>query len=100
METRKENGESYPPKTILNLSGLLRYMRDNKKDAFNMDNKDPVFLQLHKVLDSFFRLLHSDGIGTKPCHSEVISQEEEELLRSKGVLETDSHQKPYFSTAA
>ena len=66
METRKENGERYPPKTILNLSGLLRYMRENKKDAFNiMDDKDPVFLQLHKVLDSFFRLSHSDGIGTK-----------------------------------
>ena len=95
MKTRKENGERYPPKTILNLlSGLLRYMRDNKKDAFNiMDDKDPVFLQLHKVLDSFFRLLHSDGIGTKPCRSEVISQEEEELLWSKCVLGTDSPQK-------
>ena len=41
----------------------------------------------------FFRLLHSDGIGTKPCCSEVISQEEEELLWSKGVLGTDSPQK-------
>ena len=33
------------------------------------------------------------ALGQKPCRSEVISQEEEELLWSKGVLGTDSPQK-------
>ena len=95
METRKESGEHYPPKTILNLlSGLLRYMRDNKKEAFNiMDDENPVFIQLHTVLDSFFRVLHNDGVETKPNRSEVISQEEEELLWNKGVMGTDTPQK-------
>ena len=52
LDTRKESGEPYPPKSILNLlSGLLRYMRENKPKAFNiMDDKDPAFVELHKVL--------------------------------------------------
>ncbi len=65
METRKENGEKYPPKTLfLLLSCLLRYM-DKKNDAFNIfDEKDPNFIPLKKVMDCHFKQLHSEGVGT------------------------------------
>ena len=41
MEARKAKGEPYTPRTILQiLAGLLRYMREQKKHAFNlMDSK-------------------------------------------------------------
>ena len=88
METRKENGQPYPPKTLFNLlSGLQRYIRENKANPFNiLDQKKGDFLPLHNVMDSFFRQLHSEGIGTNPQQSSIISIEEEDLLWRKGVM--------------
>lgn len=92
METRKENGEKYPPRTLFQLlSGLLRYMRDKKSNAFNIfDEKDANFVPLKKVMDSHFKQLHSEGVGTHPCQSDVISTEQEELLWTKGVMGVDT----------
>ena len=92
METRKENGEKYPPRTLFQLlSGLLRYMRDKKSNAFNIfDEKDANFVPLKKVMDSHFKQLHSEGVGTHPCQSDVISTEQEELLWTKGVVGVDT----------
>lgn len=95
LETRKETGENYPPTTLMNLlPGLLSHMRACKRQAFNtMDEKDPIFTQLHKVMDSFFRKLHRGGIGTRPNRSEIISLEEEDVFWSIGVLGIDSPRK-------
>ena len=95
METRKENGEQYPPRTLFQLMcGLLRYMRDKKNDAFNiLDEKNPDFVPLKKVMDSHFKQLHNDGIGTRQSQSEVISYEEEDLLWTRGVMGLDTPKK-------
>ena len=67
METRKENGGKYPPKSLFSLlSGLLQYMRENKTNAFNIfDDNDVNFLSLKNVMDSYFRQLHGEGIGAR-----------------------------------
>ena len=93
METRKQNGQPYPPKTIFNLlSGLQRYIRAKKPmKAFNiMDNKEGPFRPLHNVMDTHFRSLHSDGIGTNLTSSGIITFEEEDLLWSKEVVGVNS----------
>ena len=64
-----------------------------------MDDKDPAFVELHKVLDSFFHQLHSDGVGTRPIRSEIIRQEEEEILWNSGVLGNGSPKQLYLCTS-
>ena len=66
-ETRKVNGEPYPPTTLhLLLSGLKRHMRAmDKERAPNIFAKNnPVLQKLHHTMDSVYRKLRSDGIGT------------------------------------
>ena len=94
METRKENGEPYPPKTVFNLlSGLLRFTREKKANAFNfLSQSDADFAPLQKVMDSFFRQLHADGIGTRIHQSDVLSYEDEASLWDKSVLGVDNPQ--------
>jgi hypothetical protein len=43
-----EKGEKYPPKSLFNLlTGLLRYMHQNKANAFTiLNDKDPNFIHL------------------------------------------------------
>ena len=86
LETRKENGDPYPPKTIYNLlAGLQCYIRDKKSKAFNiMDSKEGDFKLLHNTIDSFFRKLHSQGVGTNPHQCTIITHGEEEILWSTG----------------
>ena len=92
LETRKASGEEYPPKTIFNiLSGLLRHLRENKNDAVNfLDQSISKFIPLHNVMDSYFRQLHSKGIGTNPHQSEIITMDEEKIMWTKGVLGIES----------
>ena len=90
METRKENGEKYPLKSLFNLlSGLLRlvrYMRENKTNAFNIfDDNDANFLPLKNVMDSYFRQLHGESIEANTHQSEIVSAEED-LLWVRGVI--------------
>ena len=56
METRKENGQKYPPKTIFNLlTAFQRFMRQNKSNSFSiLDQNEPDFVPLQNVMDSFF----------------------------------------------
>ena len=92
MEVRKANGEPYTPRTILQiLAGLLRYMREQKKHAFNiMDSK--AFPELHRLLDSLFRNLHSQGVGTDRKQAKVIGFDEERQLWASSALSTDTPQ--------
>ena len=84
VETRKSNGEAYPPATLHQLlCGVLRYMRDCNPGCPNfLDKKDGRFKQLY-----FFHDLHSEGTGRQVKHTETISVEEENQLWERGVLD-------------
>ena len=71
VETRKSNGEAYPPATLHQLlCGVLRHMRDCNPGCPNfLDKKDSRFKQLHGTLDSYFHDLHCEGIGRQVKHT-------------------------------
>ena len=67
VETRKVTGEPYPPTTIHRiLSGILRYMRslDAKKCPNFFAKKNPRFQTFHNTMDSVFRELRKQGVGS------------------------------------
>ena len=78
IETRKANGEVYPPSTLHKLlCGILRFMREHNPDCPNfLDKSDNRFRQLQGTLDSYFHKLHSEGFGTHVKHAETISADE------------------------
>ena len=88
METRQENGEPYPPKSIYALlCGLHRVQKDNN---ILLDKSDVRFQELHKTLDTVCSELHTRGVGAKTNSAAVISLEDEDLLWSQGLLGYDS----------
>ena len=91
VETRKSNGELYPPATLHQLlCGILRHTRSKNPTCPNfLDKKDSRFRDLHGTLDSYFHKLHSDGVGTQTKHAETISCSEEDKLWSEGVMDTN-----------
>ena len=91
-EVRRQDGKPYPPKTIHQiLAGLQRYMLD-KNPLFPqfLDQKNPIFIDIHRACDSVYRSLHQQGVGTAVRHASVISQAEEEQLWTSKVLGTDT----------
>ncbi len=88
-ETRKVNGEPYPPLTLHSiLSGLLRYMRgvDAEKAQNNFAKKDHRFEKLHNTIDTIYRALRAQGVGAEKHAAEPFSKEEE---KSSGVFRMD-----------
>ena len=71
VETRKSNGDFYPPKTLHQLlCGLLRHMRDVNPGCLNfLDKKDSRFKPLHGTMDSHFHHLHATGVGRETKHA-------------------------------
>ena len=65
-EVRKQDGQSYPPRTIHQiLSALQRKMIEKHPDARKfLDRKETIFSDFHRVCDSVYRELHSQGVGT------------------------------------
>ena len=90
IETRKANGEMYPPSTLHQLlCGILRFMREHNPECPNfLDKSDNRFRRLQGTLDSYFHKLHSEGIGRHVKHAETISTAEENQLWESGVLNT------------
>ena len=88
LETRKENGEPYPPKTIHQLlCGLLRHMKDMNTGCPNfLDKQDTRFKKFQGTLDSHFHNLHASGLGREVKHARVLSKDDEEKLWKSGVL--------------
>ena len=88
IETRKSNGEMYLPSTLHQLlCGILRRMRELNPNCPNyLDKNDNRFRSLHGTVDSYFHKLHSEGIGRKVKHVEVITMDEEDQLRESGAL--------------
>ena len=92
VETRKSNGEHYPPATLDQLlCGILRHMRNQNLAAPNfVDKKDSRFRRLHGTLDAYFHRLHSEGHGRQTKRAEIVSSEEADRLWREGVLDTDT----------
>ena len=90
LETRKSNGEFYPPKTLHQLlCGLLRHMRDINPGCPNfLDKKDSRFKALHGTMDAHFHYLHSSGVGRVVKHARVLTKDDEEKLWKTGVMGT------------
>ena len=87
VETRKANGEHYPPSTLHQLlCGLLRHMREVNPCCSNFLNKiDARFRPIQRTMDAYFHNLHSQGLG-RIKHAEIITPEEEEQLWESGIM--------------
>ena len=91
QETRKENGENYPPSTIRSLlSTFQRVMQGNKVTFRFFDKSDLKFRDLRNTLDSVCVSLRKEGIGAVRKHAAVISLDDERIMWESGVLGTDS----------
>ena len=47
-------------------------------------------MSFHNTLDALFHNLHTDGIGIKVKHTEIITSEEELKLWESGIMELDT----------
>ncbi|CAC5417811.1 unnamed protein product [Mytilus coruscus] len=90
METRKQNGDEYPPKSLYYIvCGLLRHCRDmNVHDKNFLDQKDGRFAHFRRVLDAKMKDLLSKGLGTKVRRADPVSDDDEEKLWANGVFGT------------
>ena len=69
METRREDGQPYPPSMIYNIvSGLNCILQENKAPFSVLDRNDYRFRELSNTLDMVSSSLHHEGIGVnKVC---------------------------------
>ena len=87
VETRKANGEHYPPSSLHQLlCGLLRHKCEVNPCCSNfLNKKDARFKPLQGTMDALFHNLHSQGLG-RIKHAEIITPEEEEQLWESGIM--------------
>ena len=91
QETRKENGEEYPPSTIRALlAAFQRQMTTNKVGFSLLDKADHRFRDLHNTLDTLCVSLRKKGIGATKKHAAVICPDDEIQMWESGVLGTDN----------
>ena len=89
VETRKVTGEPYPPTTLHSiLSGIQRYMRslDPLKCPNFFAKNNPTFTTLRNTMDSVFRALRKEGVGSDKKNAKPFTKEEEEQLWSSGAI--------------
>ena len=88
METRKEDGSEYTPKSLyLIVAGLQRVIRLEKGRSFSFNIfSDTCFESFHNVCDHKFRKLHEQGIGAKSQHVSAITDDDEKKLWDSNVL--------------
>ena len=92
VEARKKNGEKYPPATLHQIC-VASYdtMRQINASCLNfLDKGDLRFKSFHYTLDALFHNLHTDGIGIKVKHAEIITSEEELKLWESSVMGLDT----------
>ena len=88
LGTRKTNGDKYPPRTLhLLLSGLQRYIRENKDSPFHIFSQDlPPFRKLTNTCDSYYRELREQGVCATTKETEVLTDGDIDRLWACGVL--------------
>ena len=91
-ELRKGDGSEYTPRSICQfISGLQRYVNQKQDVPVRLaDPTNPLFKDLHRVLDKRYRNLHAQGIGAMRRQAEVVTSIEEERLWECGVFSSDS----------
>ena len=86
-ETRKENGDKYPPATIRALlSGINRALQENQVPFSIFDKQNPHFRDLCNTLDVISSALHREGIGAKKKHAAIIEADHEQSFWDKSLL--------------
>lgn len=91
-ETRKVNGDPYPPSTLQSiLAGSLRHMKriDSLRAPNIFAKSDPAFETLRRTMDSVYNRLRVKGVGAVKKNAEVISKDEENQLWPSGVLSSN-----------
>ena len=92
VEVRRKDGRAYPPKTLqLLLFGLQRSINAEISTQVNF-MRDREFHGLRKILDSYYRKLHQEGIGCSSKSTELLTREDEEKLWQSGVLNPNTPQ--------
>ena len=94
-ETRRVNGEPYPPSKTDNhllLSGLQRHMKslDNERAPNIFAKNNPTFHRLHQTMDSVYKKLRASGVGAQKHCTETFTKEEENKLWECGMLGIDN----------
>ena len=85
LEARRKDGKEYPPNTLHQICcGILRFIREIEPDIDIF--KDTAFKEFQRTLDSEMMRLRRNGLGCNPRKANPITEDEEELLWSTGVL--------------
>ena len=72
-ETRNQNGEKYPPRTVYALLSRIMVAENPQYPC----KSDPAFKTFLTAMDNLFKKLKSGGVGADAKHTEAISAEEE-----------------------
>ena len=92
LEVRKKSSSEYPPNTLHHICcGLLRHLRENGRPEIDIF-KDSNIADFRATLDGETKRLQSLGLGTKKRLAEPLTEAEENLLWSSGVLGDHSPQ--------
>ena len=87
IETRKKDGDPYPPRTLYMLcGGLLRFLRENGVHLDFLDERDSKFYEFRRALSARMTELTAQGIGTTTKQAEPVNEETEKILWDKGLL--------------
>ena len=82
LETRKSNGEPYPPDSRYGIcTGLLRHIRERRPEINIF--QDAQYAGFRRTLDSEMKKLRISGLGVKRKQAEPISIEDENALWDK-----------------
>ena len=87
LEVLKKNGAEYSPNTLHHpCTGKMRFFRWNSWSSVEFF-ADTEFINFYVVLDGEMKRLLAKGVGSKMKQAEPLSEQEEEILWEKGVLE-------------
>ena len=91
VEIRKADKTQYPPRSIqLILCGLQRYIRQERPQTPVNFTSDPEFEKLRNVCDTYYRELHSKGIGAEVKRTPVLTIADEDKLWATSVLSLET----------
>ncbi|XP_050414113.1 uncharacterized protein LOC126828378 [Patella vulgata] len=85
VETRKADGNEYPPKTLRQLVLLIQMHLNNIGRLVKLLS-DPIFNELRNTLDNSMKIGASKGNGLLTKQADVISIDEENIMWKQGIL--------------